>query len=81
VLSDPKKRQVYDEYGEDGIKGGGDGGGMHNPMDIFEMFFGGGGLYNLLESFSLFASSLNVPKTFSFMERFRDYNYLFRLSK
>jgi chaperone protein DnaJ len=43
VLSDPKKRQVYDEYGEDGIKGGGDGGGMHNPMDIFEMFFGGGG--------------------------------------
>uniref|UniRef100_A0A1I8C1S4 Chaperone protein dnaJ n=1 Tax=Meloidogyne hapla TaxID=6305 RepID=A0A1I8C1S4_MELHA len=43
VLSDPKKRQVYDEYGEDGIKGGGEGGGMHNPMDIFEMFFGGGG--------------------------------------
>lgn len=44
VLSDPKKRQIYDEYGEDGIKGGGEGGGMHNPMDIFEMFFGGGGL-------------------------------------
>lgn len=43
VLSDPKKRQIYDEYGEDGIKGGGEGGGMHNPMDIFEMFFGGGG--------------------------------------
>lgn len=45
MLSDPKKRQVYDEYGEEGIKGGGDGGGMHNPMDIFEMFFGGGGLF------------------------------------
>ena len=43
VLSDSKKRQIYDEYGEEGIQGGGEGGGMHNPMDIFEMFFGGGG--------------------------------------
>lgn len=45
VLSNSEKRQVYDRYGEDGIKegGGGGGGGMHNPMDIFNMFFGGGG--------------------------------------
>lgn len=44
VLSDSKKRQVYDQYGEDGIKeGGGGGGSMHNPMDFFDMFFGGGG--------------------------------------
>ncbi|KAL3085046.1 hypothetical protein niasHS_010115 [Heterodera schachtii] len=43
VLSNPEKRKVYDEYGEEGLKGGGEGGGMHNPMDIFEMFFGGGG--------------------------------------
>ncbi|KAI6207806.1 hypothetical protein M3Y96_00047800 [Aphelenchoides besseyi] len=42
VLSDPKKREIYDRHGEDGIKEGG-GGGMHNPMDIFDMFFGGGG--------------------------------------
>ncbi|KAI6241315.1 hypothetical protein M3Y99_00357400 [Aphelenchoides fujianensis] len=42
VLSDPKKRQIYDQHGEEGIKEGG-GGGMHNPMDIFDMFFGGGG--------------------------------------
>eukprot|EP00899_Mesostigma_viride_P003292 jgi/Mesvir1/12964/Mv05975-RA.1 len=44
VLSDPEKRQIYDDYGEDAIKegmGGGGGGGM-NPMDIFESFFGGG---------------------------------------
>ena len=41
VLSDPKKREVYDQYGEEGIKEGGGGGGMHNPMDIFDMFFGG----------------------------------------
>lgn len=43
VLSDTKKRQIYDAHGEDGIKEGGGGGGMHNPMDIFDMFFGGGG--------------------------------------
>uniref|UniRef100_A0A914YWL2 Uncharacterized protein n=1 Tax=Panagrolaimus superbus TaxID=310955 RepID=A0A914YWL2_9BILA len=41
VLSDPQKREIYDKYGEEGIKEGGGGGGMHNPMDIFDMFFGG----------------------------------------
>ncbi|CAD5209174.1 unnamed protein product [Bursaphelenchus okinawaensis] len=43
ILSDPKKREIYDKYGEEGIKEGGGGGGGHNPMDIFDMFFGGGG--------------------------------------
>ena len=45
VLSDEKKRQVYDEGGEQAIKegGSGGGGGFHSPMDIFDMFFGGGG--------------------------------------
>lgn len=43
VLSDPKKREIYDMHGEDGIKEGAGGSGMHNPMDIFDMFFGGGG--------------------------------------
>ncbi|KAH7294270.1 hypothetical protein KP509_28G063200 [Ceratopteris richardii] len=42
VLSDPEKREVYDQYGEDAIKEGmGGGGEMHNPFDIFESFFGG----------------------------------------
>ena len=52
VLSDPQKKQIYDTYGEDGLKnfggmGGGPGGpGMDftNPFDLFESFFGGAGM-------------------------------------
>merc|ERR1719476_708737 len=45
VLSNPEKRKLYDQAGEQGIKEGGSGGGGAgmNPMDIFDMFFGGGG--------------------------------------
>lgn len=47
VLSDKKKREVYDVHGEDGVKeqearGGGGGGGM-NMDDLFSQFFNGGG--------------------------------------
>jgi molecular chaperone DnaJ len=41
VLSDPAKRQRYDQFGPDGVTGGGDpfaGGGIN---DIFDAFFGG----------------------------------------
>jgi DnaJ homolog subfamily A member 2 len=40
VLSDSKKRSLYDKYGMDALKGSGGGG---NPFDIFEQMFGGGG--------------------------------------
>lgn len=44
VLADAKKREIYDQGGEEAIKeGGSGGGGGHNPMDIFNMFFGAGG--------------------------------------
>lgn len=49
VLSDDEKRQIYDRYGEDGLKNGGGGGpggggGGHNPFEnMFGDFFGGGG--------------------------------------
>uniref|UniRef100_A0A087XGU5 DnaJ heat shock protein family (Hsp40) member A1 n=1 Tax=Poecilia formosa TaxID=48698 RepID=A0A087XGU5_POEFO len=47
VLSDAKKREVYDRGGEKAIKeggtgGGSGGGGFTSPMDIFDLFFGGG---------------------------------------
>ncbi|KAK0148868.1 DnaJ subfamily A member 4 [Merluccius polli] len=42
VLSDPKKRDLYDQGGEQAIKEGGMSGGG-SPTDIFNMFFGGGG--------------------------------------
>ncbi|KAG9302339.1 hypothetical protein G9A89_008831 [Geosiphon pyriformis] len=45
ILSDTEKRQIYDEYGEDGLK---NGGGFenssfrpfHSPEEIFQQFFG-----------------------------------------
>ena len=42
VLSDAKKRDLYDQGGEQAIKEGGMSGGG-SPTDIFNMFFGGGG--------------------------------------
>merc|ERR1719188_1983817 len=40
VLSDPKKKQTYDQFGEEGLEEGGGGG---DPSDIFSELFGGGG--------------------------------------
>jgi hypothetical protein len=40
-LSDPEKREIYDQYGEDALKEGMGGGGSHaDPFDIFSSFFG-----------------------------------------
>jgi len=44
ILSDTQKRQIYDQYGEEGLNGdAGMGGGM-SAEDLFSQFFGGGGM-------------------------------------
>ncbi|MFL5582883.1 MAG: DnaJ domain-containing protein, partial [Gemmatimonadaceae bacterium] len=48
VLRDPQKRQVYDRYGEAGLRGGGAGGFHHvdlsEALDMFMRNFGLGGM-------------------------------------
>ena len=43
VLSDPSKRQLYDQFGEQGVESGGPAGNYpgEDPMDIFSQVFGG----------------------------------------
>lgn len=45
TLSDAQKRQIYDQYGEEGLEQGGMGGGGGGMAaeDLFAQFFGGGG--------------------------------------
>jgi molecular chaperone DnaJ len=46
ALSDKDKREAYDRFGHAAFSGGGrgaPGGGFHDPMDIFQQFFGGAG--------------------------------------
>jgi len=39
ILSDPQKREIYNQYGEEGLN---DNGGGFSAEDIFSQFFGGG---------------------------------------
>ena len=44
MLSDGEKRQIYDQYGKQGLEaGGGGGGGMGGHSAFFSHGFGGGG--------------------------------------
>ena len=41
VLSDDEKRQIYDRFGHEGLKGQMGGGGFYDAEDIFSQLFGG----------------------------------------
>ncbi|XP_075581696.1 dnaJ homolog subfamily A member 1-like isoform X4 [Pelecanus crispus] len=43
ILSDQKKRNLYDKGGEQAVKEGGFSSSFGSPMDLFDLFFGGGG--------------------------------------
>jgi molecular chaperone DnaJ len=46
ILSDPERRQIYDRYGHDGLRRGGQSpnfDGFGSISDLFDAFFGGGG--------------------------------------
>ena len=42
VLSDPEKRELYDQYGEEAVDGNGGGGGGGSQQDLFDMLSGTG---------------------------------------
>lgn len=42
VLSNPEKKAIYDQGGEQALKEGGSGNLFSSPMEIFDMFFGPG---------------------------------------
>ena len=58
ALSDPQKRAAYDQYGHAAFdprsrasRGGGSGGGFHDPFDIFREVFSGGGGGGIFDEF------------------------------
>ncbi|KAK9471797.1 uncharacterized protein V1510DRAFT_426573 [Dipodascopsis tothii] len=64
VLSDKSKRDIYDRYGEEGLKQqSGGGGGQRDPFDMFSRFFGGQGHFRGARRGPNMETQLQVPLT------------------
>lgn len=60
-MSDPSKRESYDRFGMDGVKGPGQGGGggsrgfshhhhhFTDPNELFRQFFGTGSIFDIMD--------------------------------
>jgi len=59
ILSDEKKRKLYDETGEEGLKEGSSG---SSPIDLSDMFFGDGFSFHQQERTKNIVQSLRVRK-------------------
>ena len=59
VLSDPKKKEIYDKYGKDAVQG--NGGPQMNPFDIFNEIFGGGGMPGMPPGVNIHMGGMGGP--------------------
>jgi molecular chaperone DnaJ len=88
VLSDTEKRQIYDRYGEDGLKNRGYH--AHNAEDVFSNFsdifedlfgFGGGGGRRQKQSGTIPGADLRYDLTIAFMEAVHGTNKEIEITK
>ena len=66
MLSDPKKKEIYDKFGEDGLKNGGGEGGMP----------GGGFRYEVTQIDTIFKNkNKNKNKKNQNRKKYKDYSF------
>ena len=64
ILSDPQKKEIYDTYGEEGLRNDGMGGSPFNsPDDIFKMFFSGRSPFSNNDNDDFFGNRRQTKKT------------------
>ena len=59
VLSDPKKKELYDKFGKDAVQG--NGGPQTNPFDIFNEIFGNGGMPGMPPGVNIHMGGMGGP--------------------
>ena len=67
VLSDPKKREIYDKYGKEAVQG--NAGPQMNPFDIFNEIFSQGGIPGMGPGVNIHVGGMGGP--FGFRQNMR----------